>query len=755
MDRNYTSEERQKFKACVSKLRNLVPSKNEDSRKTLNALLDELNSLDYSIYGLIDEDAGQILCQACRLVPLQDNLMVTKVCQLIVIITHQKVNLTKPSTTALLEFVIGVSKQCVSWMLPDTLRALGAILYENGPKSEMFLEEMLMPTPPGLLQKMVLSHDHEVRRTAILCVANACMKSEDGRVISEPLLSLSLDIILSALHTSKPTGCDDYTHVRFLLGALRGLQNLLSAQKNIHVEQLGSVLAALKSYSLYGLPGIGTNFQIPSTLFPSSLYQSSPSPARPNTQPKGDDVSEGKGAQGGTPKSSTGRKNKRRGGKKQQEKELAKQQREKQEENPTAFMKQGGHQPDGTAAADGSSNQDALSFWPSWGRVSSSESEYSDSEGGQVSKLRSASCKVRQASLGCLHSVVKHLNDLYVCCTSGSCNTKETDIAWTGSFGWSSWGDWSECHPSCGPGSRSRSRICDSPAERCLGESQEDEECQQAECVEKKVIGCGIKQHIHFRDDGLALAERVVGGQPADSGDWPWQAQLFYQTRGGWQPVCGGTLIDPQVVLTAAHCFMGSMMAPSRWQVHLGKHSIDFVPETGSQHRLVREIIVHKKFNQNGGVGGDIALLLLDEPVHQETGQINWACLDEGMKLNAKTECYISGWGFTEMGGKSPQVLHEAKMPLIPRRICNYKKSYNGKIERTMLCAGHMEGGIDACQGDSGGPLSCLGSDDHWYVVGVTSWGHGCAIANKPGVYTRVSSYLDWIHEMLHHHLHH
>ncbi|XP_030848008.1 transmembrane protease serine 3 [Strongylocentrotus purpuratus] len=331
----------------------------------------------------------------------------------------------------------------------------------------------------------------------------------------------------------------------------------------------------------------------------------------------------------------------------------------------------------------------------------------------------------------------------------------ETEIAWTGSYGWSSWGDWSKCHPSCGLGTRSRSRVCASPGERCLGESQEEEACEQAPCANENVIGCGIKSHIHFRDDGLALAERIVGGYPAIAGDWPWQAQLFYRTRGSWQPVCGGTLIDPQVVLTAAHCFMGPMMATSRWQVHLGKHSVDFVPEAGSQHRLVREIIVHKKFGEHGGVGCDIALLILDEPVPQETGQINWACLDEGMPLNDRTECYISGWGVTEMGGNGPDVLHEARMPLIPRKICNYKKSYNGKIEKTMLCAGHLEGGIDACQGDSGGPLSCLGPDDHWYVVGVTSWGHGCAIANKPGVYTKVSSYLDWIDEMIHHHLHH
>ncbi|XP_072164191.1 HEAT repeat-containing protein 6-like [Diadema setosum] len=406
MDRSFISEERQKFRSCCAKLRQLVPARDEDTRKTLNSLLDELNSLDYSIHGLIDEDAGQILCQACRLVPLHDNLLVTKVCQLIVIITHQKVKLSKPTVGALLEFVVGVSKQCVEWMLPDTLRALGAVIYENGPKCESFLEELLMPSPQGLLQRMVQSSDQEVHRTAILCIANACMKSDDGQVIDERLLSLSFDVMVASLHAPKPAGCDDYTHVRLLLGILRGLQNILSAQKNIHLDQLGAILAALKSYSLYGLPGIGTNLQIPSTLFPSSLYQhlTNPSPSKPSA-PKGEDGGEnpeGRGTGGGTPKSSSGKKSKKRGGRRQQEKEQK--QTERQAENSKS---QGVRSTDGTDS-DGSSSQDALSFWPNWGRVSSSESEYSDSEGAQVSKLKSASSKVRQAALGCLHSVVKN-----------------------------------------------------------------------------------------------------------------------------------------------------------------------------------------------------------------------------------------------------------------------------------------------------------------------------------------------------------
>ncbi|XP_071502064.1 uncharacterized protein [Diadema antillarum] len=330
------------------------------------------------------------------------------------------------------------------------------------------------------------------------------------------------------------------------------------------------------------------------------------------------------------------------------------------------------------------------------------------------------------------------------------------DVQWTGTFEWSPWSAWSECHPSCGPGTRSRSRVCDSPGNLCPGEGLEEETCELAPCIMDEIdIGCGVKQHLHLRSDGLALEERIVGGSATETGEWPWQAQLFYRKQRSWVAVCGGTLISSHMVLTAAHCFMGSMKEPSSWQVHLGKHSRQYVAEPGSQSRLVKEIIIHEWFNERGGVADDIAILLLDAPVTKETGQINWACLDVGMELNGHSECFISGWGATEMGGKqgSP-VLQEAKMPIIPRNICNRKESYNGKIRNTMLCAGYMSGGIDACKGDSGGPLSCLGKDDRWYVVGVTSWGHGCALANKPGVYTRVAKYYPWIQQIIKdHHL--
>ncbi|XP_059577288.1 transmembrane protease serine 11C-like, partial [Alligator mississippiensis] len=95
--------------------------------------------------------------------------------------------------------------------------------------------------------------------------------------------------------------------------------------------------------------------------------------------------------------------------------------------------------------------------------------------------------------------------------------------------------------------------------------------------------------------------------------------------------------------------------------------------------------------------------------------------------------------------GPSPNALQEATIKLIDPQICNRKEVYNGVITPRMLCAGYLEGGVDACQGDSGGPLVTPDSRSMWYLVGIVSWGDECAKPNKPGVYTRVTYFRTWI----------
>ncbi|XP_029787259.1 transmembrane protease serine 3-like, partial [Suricata suricatta] len=93
-------------------------------------------------------------------------------------------------------------------------------------------------------------------------------------------------------------------------------------------------------------------------------------------------------------------------------------------------------------------------------------------------------------------------------------------------------------------------------------------------------------------------------------------------------------------------------------------------------------------------------------------------------------------------------VLNHAAVPLISNKMCNHREVYGGIISPSMLCAGYLQGGVDSCQGDSGGPLVCQ-DRRVWKLVGATSFGIGCADVNKPGVYTRITSFLDWIHEQM------
>ncbi|KAK7919567.1 hypothetical protein WMY93_010851 [Mugilogobius chulae] len=109
----------------------------------------------------------------------------------------------------------------------------------------------------------------------------------------------------------------------------------------------------------------------------------------------------------------------------------------------------------------------------------------------------------------------------------------------------------------------------------------------------------------------------------------------------------------------------------------------------------------------------------------------------------AGKECVISGWGATETQSFSSQLMN-TNVYLISNEKCRAPHIYGNILDDSMLCAGVLQGGIDACQGDSGGPLVCEQNGTH-FITGVVSWGDGCGQKNKPGVYTNVLKFNDWI----------
>uniref|UniRef100_A0A8C9ESQ1 Transmembrane serine protease 3 n=1 Tax=Pavo cristatus TaxID=9049 RepID=A0A8C9ESQ1_PAVCR len=130
-------------------------------------------------------------------------------------------------------------------------------------------------------------------------------------------------------------------------------------------------------------------------------------------------------------------------------------------------------------------------------------------------------------------------------------------------------------------------------------------------------------------------------------------------------------------------------------------------------------------------------------------GHIEPICLPNfGEQFPEGKMCWVSGWGATVEGGDTSETMNYAGVPLISNRICNHRDVYGGIITSSMLCAGFLKGGVDTCQGDSGGPLACEDMSI-WKLVGTTSFGVGCAEANKPGVYSRTTSFLGWIHEQM------
>ncbi len=229
-------------------------------------------------------------------------------------------------------------------------------------------------------------------------------------------------------------------------------------------------------------------------------------------------------------------------------------------------------------------------------------------------------------------------------------------------------------------------------------------------------------------DDGT----EVVGGVVADPGEYPTTVALVSAFSGNNlnAQFCGGALIARNRVLTAAHCVADT--GPGAVQVLVGTNDL----ATGGYRRSVARIHVHPRFNPDT-YDNDLAVLDLANPVTPSaTVDIVRVPRQSQTVAPVGTATTVTGWGRTSQGGTGSRFLREATFPVQPNRACSFS-TYNAV---TMLCAGVVAGGVDSCQGDSGGPLYSdrLGPR---YQVGIVSWGIGCARPNRPGVYTRLSTY--------------
>ncbi|CAH2085620.1 unnamed protein product [Euphydryas editha] len=232
---------------------------------------------------------------------------------------------------------------------------------------------------------------------------------------------------------------------------------------------------------------------------------------------------------------------------------------------------------------------------------------------------------------------------------------------------------------------------------------------------------------------------RVVGGSTADLNAFPWIARLIYHNSFG----CGASLINDKYVITAAHCVKGFMWF--MFKVKFGEHDRCDTTSRPELRHVVKMYVHNFTLTE---LTNDISLLRLSRPVEYSFA-IRPVCLPkDAQNLYAGSQATVSGWGATAETGKWSCTLQEAQLPVLSNEECQNTKYNKTKIKDVMMCAGYPETAHkDACTGDSGGPL-IKENDDHAYdLIGVVSWGYGCARIGFPGVYTRVTKYLDWIRD--------
>ncbi|XP_018318375.1 uncharacterized protein [Mycetomoellerius zeteki] len=248
-----------------------------------------------------------------------------------------------------------------------------------------------------------------------------------------------------------------------------------------------------------------------------------------------------------------------------------------------------------------------------------------------------------------------------------------------------------------------------------------------------KNFECGIRTQV-------ASTARIVGGASSSVGNWPWQIALYKD--GNYQ--CGGALINNRWVISAGHCFYHA--ENNYWVARIGATRRGSFRSPHEQLLRVDYISLHPDYVHHVFLN-DIAVIRLERAV-SFSDYIRPVCLPKAPVLTG-TVCVVTGWGqLYEIGRVFPDTLQEVQIPVMSTEDCRRKTLFLPlyRITNGMLCAGLENGGKDACLGDSGGPLVCLSPFENRYVLqGITSNGYGCGRRERPGVYTKIYSYMSYI----------
>ena len=233
--------------------------------------------------------------------------------------------------------------------------------------------------------------------------------------------------------------------------------------------------------------------------------------------------------------------------------------------------------------------------------------------------------------------------------------------------------------------------------------------------------------------------QKIVGGVVSNKGEFPFiislQKTSFF---GGSSHICGGSLIRSNWVLTAAHCVVGA--SASKFAIKIGLHNLN--DSSGVEKMKATKIFVHPSYNSNTS-DYDYALIKLDKASRFRTIALNRDELSIPDNQNIAQLVTVAGWGTTSEGGSIPNTLRKVTIPLASKNLCS--RAYPNSITARMICAGNSSGGKDSCQGDSGGPLVIKENNGEQRLVGVVSWGDGCARPNKFGIYSKVNVGASWI----------